>query len=203
RLAQQCSILSHSIEAEKAMSLSYVGGSRALPEFELTLSAESKLDLLRKYSEIQSLADLPPGQLTLRATELERVWESQRSRVGADALASMLLPAFAAYAEAFDRIERSRRLVLTSLAVKQFQLANDGWPEQLQQLSQVGLSPEDWTLPGIGALGYGVEPDGKTACVWAVGERDKVNDRHVVASQCPDYAGEKMDDVGYYLIVIK
>ena len=115
----------------------------------------------------------------------------------------MLIPAVAAYANAFERSERSRRMVLTALGVKRFQLANGRWPEQLQELSQVGLSPEDWTLPGIGPLGYAIEPDGKTACVWAIGEKDRMEGRYVVPSQCPDYAEDELEKVQYYLTLIR
>ena len=196
----------NSIETEKAMSLSEVSNSRSMPEVELAQSAESKLALLRKYAEVQSLANEPLGQLTRGAAELEREWEQRGSQVGADILAKLFLPpVVASYAEAFERSERSRRLVLTSLAVKRFHLANDRWPEQLPELSQVGLSPEDWTLPGIGPLGYAIEPDGKTACVWAVGEKDKMGDRFVVASECPDYVGDhdKLGEVQFYLTLIR
>lgn len=194
-----------SIESEKVMSLSYVSGSQPPQPVGLLLSAESKLDLMRKYAKIQALSRVPLGQLTRRADELERDWRSRQSNIGADALSSMLLPAVVGYAEAFERWERSRRMVLTSLAVKRFQLANNRWPEQLQELTQVGLSPEDWTLPGIGSLGYAIEPDGKTACVWAVGQNDRGNakNQYVVASQCPDYEGDKLEQVQYYLALIK
>ncbi|MCC7337678.1 MAG: hypothetical protein IT422_21525 [Pirellulaceae bacterium] len=187
-----------SIESEKAMALSYVSGSEPPQPVGLLLSAASKLDLMRKYAEVQSLSEVPLGQLTRSAAELERIWGSELSHVRVDTLSSTLLPAVVGYANAFERWERNRRLVLTSLSVKRFQLANNRWPENLQELTQVGLSPEDWTLPGIGSLGYSIEPDGKTACVWAVGEKDID-----VASQCPDYAGEKLEQVQYYLTLIK
>lgn len=192
-----------SIEAEKAMTLSNLDGTGSMADLELLNSASNKLYLIRRYDEIQSLADTPAGQFARKAAQLESDWKNRPSNVGGDILVNMLTPAVAAYAEAFDRSERSRRLVLTSLAVKRFQLANDRWPEQLQELSQVGLGPADWTLPGIGSLGYAVESDGKTACVWAVGPKDKQGIQYVVASQCPDYAGEKLFDVQYYLTVIK
>ncbi|MCA9160252.1 MAG: hypothetical protein KDA72_18095, partial [Planctomycetales bacterium] len=187
-----------SIESEKAMALSYVSGSQPPQPIGLLLSAESKLDLMRKYAEIQSLSGVPLGRLSRKAAELERTWESERSGIGVDTLSSTILPAVFGYANAFERWERNRRLVLTSLAVKRFQAANNRWPAHLLELTQVGLSPEDWTLPGIGSLGYAIEPDGKTACVWAVGDKDSD-----VAGQCPDYAGDKLKDVQYYLTVIK
>lgn len=194
-----------SVETEKALSLAYVSGSRPPQEVEFLLSAESKLDLMRRYDEIQALSGAPLGDLTRRADELEGDWKSRQTNVGADALGSMLLPAVAAYANAFERLERTRRMVLTSLAIKRFQLAKDRWPEHLQELTQVGLSPEDWTLPGIGSLGCAIERDGKTACVWAVGQNDPGNagNQYVVASQCPDYADDKLENVQYYLTLIK
>ncbi len=192
------------IESEKVMSLSAVSGSRSLPgEVELALSAESKLALLRMYAEIQALAATPVGQLTRKAAELEENWQHRSPVLGRDILASMLIPAVAGYANAFERSERSRRMVFTALGVKRFQLANSRWPKQLQELSQVGLSPEDWTLPGIGPLGYAIEPDGKTACVWAIGEKDRMEGGYVVRSQCPDYAEGELEKVQYYLTLIR
>lgn len=183
-----------SMESEKAMAISYMEG----PLF----SPSSRLRLLEQYAQMEAVAGSPPGRFTKRASELEQQWKETGG--GEDMLSGSLLPAVSAYAATFDRLERSRRLVLTSLAVKLFQLTNERWPKDLQELKQVGLNSEDWTLPGIGSLGYEIQADGQKACVWGLDESvTSGTSSSVVSAECPDYAGEELDKVQAILTVIR
>ena len=64
----------------------------------------------------------------------------------------------------FLRIENDRRLLLTAIACKQFQLKFERWPEQLSELTQVGSKPSEWTTVDNGPLGY--TRDGDSVKVW-------------------------------------
>lgn len=184
-----------SIESEKAMAATFTLGPLYSPS--------NRLRLLERYAEMEALANSDPGQFVLRAGELERHWKVQKH--GLDFMFAMLQPAITAYAAAFDRLEHTRRLVLTSLAVKLFKVTNERWPEDLQELTQLGLKSADWTLPGIGPLGYAVEADGETACVWGVDvSKSRAHETPVaVSDECPDYSGEELDKVQHFLTVIK
>lgn len=186
-----------SLESEKAMAVAYMQG----PLF----SPTNRLLLLGRYAEMEALAGSSPGQFAIGARALEHQWEEGHADEISKFLLGELQPAIGAYAVAFDRTERTRRLVLTSLAVKLFQLTNERWPKDLQELTQVGLQSEDWTLPGIGPLGYAIQDDGQTACVWGFDETEPrlLKIAAVVSPECPDYAGEKLDKVQVYLTVIK
>ena len=182
-----------SIESEKAMAMTYTEG--------YLFSPSSRLRAFEIYAQMEALSNSPPGRFALPARELEQQF---RANSDGDMLADMILPAVAAYAAAFDRLERTRRLVLTSLAVKLFQLTHDRWPNSLHELTQVGLESQDWTLPGIGALGYEIQADDQTACVWGVNETDYrlLETQAAVSAECPDYAGEELDKVQVYLTII-
>ncbi len=202
-----------SLDSQQAMLLSFISGSQQLPVIpnELARSASSQLAMVQEYRELQALAATPVGQLAEAVGQVQSRWAALAAQNSDSLLRDQYMIAGQAYASAFERDERSRRLVLTSLAVKKFHLLHQRWPNQLQELSQVGLVPADWTLPGIGSLGYAIEPDGKTACVWSVSENQGSvfeqnqipSGKRIVESTCPDYAGEKLAQVQYYLTVIK
>ena len=179
-----------SLESEKALGMNFMQSPLYSPH--------TRLLYLERFTQLEALAESPAGQFAIRYRELD----AQLTDKQADPfIPTMLQPAFESYAAAFDRLERSRRLVLTSLAVKLFQLKHARWPENLQELEQVGLRSGDWTLPAIGPLGYAVQADGQTACVWGVPDGKSLQDG--VAQNCPDHSGEKLEKVGYYVTVIK
>lgn len=184
-----------SLESEKAMAVAYMQG----PMF----SPTNRLLLLGRYAEMEALAGSNPGEFAIGAGTLEHQWEERHADELSKFWLGNLQPAIRAYAVTFDRTERSRRLVLTSLAVKLFQMTNERWPTDLQELTQVGLQSEDWTLPGIGPLGYAIQDEGQTACVWGANETNPNATLSVVSDDCPDYAGEELDKVQVFLTLIK
>ncbi len=79
-----------------------------------------------------------------------------------------LTPALGAYVGALERQENARRLTLTAIGIKQFQLKQQRWPTSLGELDQVELGPADWTLLKHGSLGY--EATDEEVVVWGAND---------------------------------
>jgi hypothetical protein len=86
-------------------------------------------------------------------------------------LLGLLLPAVTAFAVAIENEETSRRFSRTAVAIKSFQLKHGQWPDQLSELSQVGLSANDWNTVSGGTFGY--EIDGAEAILWSYSKHDE------------------------------
>ncbi len=125
------------------------------------ISASDKLQMLRLYRELSSMGSLPPGAFSQRMEEWDQAQARRLASQGVlqSSLQRLLMPAVAQMAVAFERLEFQRRLVLTAVAVKRYRLEQDAWPGQLENLSQVGLRPDDWTVPGRGKFGYEFDSD--------------------------------------------
>jgi len=121
---------------------------------------------LSAYREIEAVGAQGLTGLVERANLLTEDW---RRPTGPErifnSLNRMFLPAFESYAVVIEREEMSRRLTLTAIAIKRFQLGTGQWPERLDQLKQVGLEPADWHTVSAGAFGY--EVGDNTAYLWS------------------------------------
>ena len=129
----------------------------------------AKLELQRKYLELQGLADSASSRFSTHVQEHENA--IRRSEGAAGMLVNYYLPIARAYAAALDAKEQLRQITRVAVAVKRFQLEHQRLPEDLSELSKVGLSSDDWTVVGVGRLGYSVEGD--RAYVWGLGLQDR------------------------------
>lgn len=96
-----------------------------------------------------------------------------RARAGADLLTALIdsvIPAVDGFAQAQTRMEVQRRLVLTAVGIKQYQLQHAAWPTTLHDLADVGLSAAVWTIPAGADFGYEVAAD--RAYVWSYNWND-------------------------------
>jgi hypothetical protein len=117
------------------------------------ISSKDRLAMLKKYRQIESLGKLPVGQLSTAAQRL------QEEMTASSYLEGQLLPAVAQCAAAWERMEYQRRLTKTSIAVKRYEMKHGSWPTQLEDLTDVGLTSEDWSIPKLGKFGYEVFED--------------------------------------------
>ncbi len=82
-------------------------------------------------------------------------------------LANQFLVSESYYASAFTRFEFNRKIILTAVAIKQFQVKENRWPEKLNELSAVGLSASQWSVePGV-PIGYQISDDRSSVNLWA------------------------------------
>ena len=151
-----------------SISLAGVMGDYNNPLYRLPILPSGKLALLRSYDVVLDISSASANELVDRATVAEK---QVMGLASTDYLVGLFFPALAAYAEAFDRDEVLRRLTMTSLAVKRFQLKNNRFPKNLPELTDVGLSERDWTTTHRQAFGY--EVDNEIAYVWTYGTQDK------------------------------
>lgn len=127
--------------------------------------------LLMAYSQLAAVGDQGINSLAKNAEELEKqIFREGRSVFSVDDIGiNLLFPAVEAYAAALIRNEDSRRLTLTALAIKRYQLANGEFPERLVQLKDAGLKPADWTTVGGSVFGYDKD---EAAYLWSYSFRD-------------------------------
>ncbi len=160
-----------SLLSEQAMVCSVLeNSSDSLPsEFSLFGFPSAKLHLMKLYAELQILPATSGFQLRRHALAYESRFASKDTRSVEGVLAGIFLPAIENYAAILERLEHERRITLTALGVKRFQLEHQRWPNELSDLATIGLTTDDWTLPEIGRIGYAVEED--TAFVWGAPPR--------------------------------
>jgi hypothetical protein len=166
-----------SFVGERALAYTAVRDSRSLarsigdynnPLYLLPILPSGKLAFLRAYDVALDASSASTSELVSRATVAEK---KLVGRASADFLVGLLFPALSSYAEAFDRDEVFRRLTVTSLAVKRFQLLNKQFPKNLPELADIGLMDRDWTTTNRDVFGYEVENE--IAYVWTYGTTDK------------------------------
>lgn len=127
--------------------------------------------LLFAYSKMASVGDQGIDSLAMNAAELnDEFFGVQRRGFAVDDIGlHLLFPAIEAYAAAVIRNEDSRRLTLTAIAIKRYQLAKGAFPERLAQLKEVGLKPADWTTVGGDVFGY---DKNEVAYLWSYSFRE-------------------------------
>ncbi len=143
------------------------------------LSPVHQFYLLDTYAKYQNAAGGDEFEVSLR---LERLSDAHQKR-GADSTLSLtsipfanagahalnyVMPAWQAVAYALVRRETERRWVLTAVAIKQFKLQEQRWPENLKELTLVGLSPADWHVTPTETFGYRIEQDNQSVKLWSI-----------------------------------
>lgn len=175
-----------SVDSVLNSSLSEFAGSR------LMKFPSAKLELQRQYLELQALADSANVRLSTHVHEREN--GIGRYEGAAGMLVNYYLPIASAYAAALDAKEQLRQVTGVAVAVKRFQLEHQRFPEDLSELSKTGLSTEDWTVVGVGRLGYGVEGD--RAYVWGLGPQDST-----IAAERPTLETDD-NEIPYHMAVV-
>ncbi|MCA9132419.1 MAG: hypothetical protein KDA45_04670 [Planctomycetales bacterium] len=190
-----------SLQTEQAMALATLrSASSPLSELALPASATAELQLFRFYEAAMAVAGDDQEQLSRGSQGLEKSLPLGDRQSVDHILVGFFAPALQAYAEAFNREERKRRLTLTALAIKRFQLAQQRWPSGLEELVEVGLTVDEWTLPGLGPLGYRVEDEGQTAYLWSWVDPRGTGD---VASEVPRIADVEFNRIADDVAVIR
>ena len=126
------------------------------------LSGSAKNRLLDFYDESETIADGGYAQLQSRALTLDEKFFNNRF---INFKANFLLRA---QNLSWNRLanEDARRLVRTALAIKLFEIAQQRWPKELSELSEIGHPQGEWSTLRKGNFGY--EIDGEWAAVWSV-----------------------------------
>jgi len=74
------------------------------------------------------------------------------------------------------RFEFNRKITLTAVAIKQFQVKENRWPEELNELSAVGLSASQWRVePGV-PIGYRISEESNS-----VNLRAETDETHIIS----------------------
>lgn len=166
-----------SFVGERAMTLTAVRDSRSLARsigdynnllYRFPILPSGKLALLRAFDAALDASSASTSELVSRATVVE---QKVFGKTLTDYLVGLLFPAVTSIAEMFDRDEVFRRLTVTSLGVKRFQLLNKRFPKNLPELANLGLMDRDWTTTNRDVFGYEVENE--IAYVWTYGITDK------------------------------
>ena len=166
-----------SFVGERALALTAVRDSRSLarsigdynnPLYRLPILPSGKLSFLRAFDAALDVSSASTSELVGRAKVAE---QTLLQRTSVDFLTGPFFPAVVSFAEMFDRDEVFRRLTVTSLGVKRFQLLNKRFPKNLPELANLGLMDRDWTTTNRDVFGYEVENE--IAYVWTYGTADK------------------------------
>lgn len=181
------------LKAEQAWADSMLGTNQS--EFagsRLMKFPSVRLELQRQYRELQGLADAANVRLS---THVQKHEDAIRRYEGAAGMfANYYLPYASAYAAALDAKEQLRQITRVAVAIKRFQLEHQRFPEDLSDLSKTGLSSEDWTVVGVGRLGYSVEGD--RAYIWGLGPQDST-----VAAERPTLETED-NELPHHLAIV-
>ena len=71
-------------------------------------------------------------------------------------------------ASTFYRFELNRRWTLTAVAIKLFKLQHDRFPNELSELSEIGLTESDWMVNSQESFGYEVGGRDEVAYLWSI-----------------------------------
>lgn len=125
-----------------------------------------RLKFFKCYDNLKALGQQKLSQLVLVSTTLEnQIFRDTSYTDGSTILAGLLFPAITAYSAAVEREENDRRMTLTTIALRQFKLAEGRFPNRLSELEKFGLSSEDYSTVNGGMLGY--ELTDNVAHVWS------------------------------------
>ncbi len=152
------------IISEQMFMTSHING--AWPATGLLLDSNDRLLLQRDYDAIVELGNVPLGQLSTAASGWERStlspsreFKGRRVSYAMNVVRGSIYPAIHGAAKMLEHSEYHRRMVLTAVAVKRFELMHQRWPTDLGELSDVGLSQEVWNIPGVGQIQLEVKDD--------------------------------------------
>jgi hypothetical protein len=131
----------------------------------------AKLKLMKFYDQLIEAHALPLEQKRRTIEEIERSQVSLAQIIDGYALiASLLMPSTSGMGEIVVRTEDHARLASIACSIRQFQIANNRWPVNLEELTTTGVPNELLSTVERGRFGYEVE-DGK-AWLWSYDFRD-------------------------------
>ncbi len=150
---------------------------------------------------IKAFEPWPPQARSLRHEDGDDIWTYSILAVPVSN-AEIFLDKFfgdpSSAAARFYRFELNRRWTLTAIAIKQFQKRYERFPNELSELSDVGLTESDWMVNSQESFGYEVGKGGKVAYLWSVDYERAMgpNGEPVVAMERPvasDHRNEKIE----------
>ena len=139
------------------------------------MTPEEQLELYKQYDSVLLSAGSSTGKTARQMQEFQL--EYSRKKVGSiiyQQALSGVLPNVGFLETWFVEMESQRRLSLTAVGIKRFKMVQKRWPKSLEELAQVGLSIDDWTIPGMGNLGYEETPEGVTVFKFGQTQRRKL-----------------------------
>ncbi len=161
------------IAGERAMGLALFSADRQLQhelsESRVPMALFRLMGARRTYLEAMAAVQQigSGGVLGIRARAQafeEETFGSKRVWIS-DVLTQLLLPSVTAFAKAYERDELDRRMTLTAVGIKRYEVFEGRWPADLNQLGAVGLEAADWTALEAGPFGYRIEAGGPV--LWA------------------------------------
>jgi len=144
-------------------------------------------DTLEQYSQApdrmrQFDYDLP-RRLTSSITDVPFARSNQ--------LVQSAMPTLQPLADTFFRLQMQRNWTTTAIGIKQFRLQFGRFPSSLTELSQVGLTSDEWTAvitPVYGAelsFGYKVAADQSEAILWTLSPQRAIDSGVGISKQPP------------------
>ncbi len=186
----------HGMRSEQAWVESMLDSSKSFfAGMRLVVFPSVKLELRQHYQGLQSLADSSNVRLSTQLAEYEERWGIDRTSGSSGMLASYFFPVASAYATGLEASEQLRQISFVALAIKRFGFEYQRAPVDLSELSKIGLSPKDWTIAGVGRLGYSVE--GEQAFVWGLRHNESS-----VATTRPKTEIDDIEDVSHMAIIV-
>ncbi|QDV27486.1 hypothetical protein [Aureliella helgolandensis] len=159
------------VDSERAMSVEYLADRQRTNGRWAGMSWLSQIPSIRQEywrmtERWSTLGSEGLAGLVQRSHQMEDDFAAEaRSDVLSNPIYALLGPAYSSIATAFQRQEDTRRLTLTALGIKQFQMTEKRWPENLSELEAVGLSPTETSTLTEGPFGFEVADD--KAYVWS------------------------------------
>jgi hypothetical protein len=95
----------------------------------------------------------------------------------------MLSSSYTVASQVYLRDAMERRWTLAAVAIKQFQIQEGRWPDELNELTRVGLSRPDWLAIGETPFGYSVDDD--EAILWTVASSELTNRQTIISAEPP------------------
>ncbi len=126
---------------------------------------------MKFYDQLIEAHALPLEQKRRRIEELERSQVSLTQVFDGYALiASLLLPSTYSMGEVVIRTEDHIRLASLACSIRQFRIAKNRWPVNLDELTTIGVATDLLSTVERGRFGYEVE--GEKAWLWSYDFRD-------------------------------
>lgn len=153
------------------MMLEMEGGSANVADVLTKLRSRDGIFYLDEMDKIEHLPDDSMKSFLQAATK----WEADLGVKAGNAstfekmdhvLSYLTLPAYGAAVVAFVREAESNNLARQAIAVRLFQYRFGRWPETVDELEQVGMTPLDWETAGDVPFGWIADADG--VVVWGV-----------------------------------
>ncbi len=135
--------------------------------------------ILRVMQKMQSSAGIGTGQHVRDAQDYQwypRYWDTEMNQFSVtsmplafgDEVGEYYLPAIQAASDAFARSDENRRMTITAVGIKLFEVIENQWPSSLAELSRVGIANHE-TMVDVAygnPFGYRKGKLGQEAILW-------------------------------------